>query len=129
VTVQNPAHPGETIIVYGNDFFQVWPPPPIGIPVPSQPLFQVDTSGQLSGLPDLFLQGYPNNPIPGRSCATTTPLSVPFAGLAPGLVGVEQLKIVVPGSQGPGDWPLFFSVVCHDLGEGISSPYVLVPVR
>ena len=27
VTVQNPAHAGETIIVYANDFFPVWPPP------------------------------------------------------------------------------------------------------
>ena len=37
ITVANPARAGETIIAYADDFFDVWPPPPLGLPVPSQP--------------------------------------------------------------------------------------------
>jgi len=37
VTHANPARPGETITVYANDFFTVWPPPPIAVPVPAAP--------------------------------------------------------------------------------------------
>ena len=134
VTTQNPAHTGETIIVYGNDCFQVWPPPPIGIPVPAQPLFQNDT-GVFSGLAGLYLQSYPDSPIPDNSYANTPVLKVSLAGLAQGFTGVEQLNIVIPANQPPGDWPLFFnSGSCPDGSgkcgpEGISGPYVLIPVR
>ncbi|MGO9259082.1 MAG: hypothetical protein ACLQU1_22590 [Bryobacteraceae bacterium] len=44
VTVQSPAHAGETLIVYADDFFLVWPPPPIAVPVGSQPLYQLQTA-------------------------------------------------------------------------------------
>ncbi len=135
VTVQNPAHPGETIIVFGNDFFRVWPPPPIGFPAPAQPLFQFDTSGLYTGLPGLYLQGYPDSPIPDNSYTNTPVLKVLLASLAPGFVGVEQLNILIPAGQPAGDWALFFnSGSCPDGNgkcgpEGISSPYVLLPVR
>jgi uncharacterized protein (TIGR03437 family) len=39
VTPQNPAHAGETIIVYADDFFPVWPSPPAGVPAPQLPLY------------------------------------------------------------------------------------------
>jgi uncharacterized protein (TIGR03437 family) len=135
VTVQNPAHPGETIIVYGDDFFRVWPPPPIGFPAPSPPLFQFDTSGLYTGLAGLYLQGYPDSPIPEDSYTNTPVLKVLLASLAPGFVGVEQLNILIPAGQPAGDWALFFnSGSCPDGSgkcspEGISGPSVLLPVR
>ncbi|HXP86667.1 MAG TPA: hypothetical protein VN841_18195 [Bryobacteraceae bacterium] len=131
VTVQNPAHAGETIIAYANNFFQVWPPPPIGIPVPSQPLFQLNT-GVYPGLNHLVLVG----PMGLQMASRSPDLQILFAGLAPGLVGVEQLNIVIPANQGPGDWALIFSNVppvgsCNplkDCKETDSRP-VYLPVR
>jgi uncharacterized protein (TIGR03437 family) len=106
VTPENPAHAGESIIVYGDDFFQVWPPPPIGFPTPPQPVFQTDAALFVS-LPNLYLGGYGGA---STCCSTRSPaLQVVSAVLAPGLVGVEQFKIVIPTGLEPAlNWPLFF---------------------
>ena len=110
VTLQNPAHAGETIIAYATDFFTVWPPPPIG--------------GCL---------------FPSGSFTDTPALQTSFQGLAPALVGIEQINFVVPAHQQSGDWALFYnSGSCTDgsgykCGSvdviGASSPYVKLPVR
>jgi len=150
VTPQNPAHAGEAIIVYADDFFPVWPPPPVGFPTPQQPLFQILSShlANVRGGPPnyLYLQDYPQPtciPPPagacGQSFANTPALKVTFEGLAPGQIGVEQINFVVPANQAPGDWALFFNEgSCPDgigppdrcaTGGGRSSPYVKLPVR
>jgi hypothetical protein len=58
-------------------------------------------------------------------------------GLAPGMIGVEQINFVVPANQAPGDWALFVNIgscpdgrgnKCHPQGAS-SSPYVKLPVR
>lgn len=142
VTIQNPAHPGETIIAYADDFFQVWPPPPIGFAVPKQPMFE--TTGPAPENYGLYLQDYPIPTIPicggcgGSGSFTHTPaLQVPFQGLAPTLIGVEQVNFVVPAHQQAGDWALFYNYgsctdgrgnACTPLA-GASSPYVKLPVR
>jgi len=129
VTVQNPAHPGEAIVVYADDFFQTWPPPPIAIPTPAQPLFTSAPIGYeryFAG--GLYLQQYPQPDIHGFRVANTPPLQVGFAGLAPGQIGVEQINLVVPANQAPGDWPLFYSNA-NPVHGGNTSPYVLLPVR
>jgi uncharacterized protein (TIGR03437 family) len=149
VTPQNPAHPGEAIVAYADDFFPVWPPPPIGFPVPQQPLFQVlppsvASSNYFVGGPNayLYLQTYPQPVcIIGNGCTNTytdTPaLQVTFEGLAPGMVGVEQINFVVPANQQPGNWALFFNVGSCPSGTGApgscglsgeSSPYAILPV-
>jgi uncharacterized protein (TIGR03437 family) len=138
VTLQNPAHPGETIIAYADDFFPVWPSPPVGFPAPQQPLFQL-LPGVIRGAANhLYLQDYPQLDFKGRSYANTPALQMTFQGLAPGLVGVEQINFVVPVNQQPGDWALFFNIgSCPDGGDppsrcgnfGSSSPYVKLPVR
>lgn len=145
VTQQHPAHPGESIIVYGDDFFFTWPPPPISVPPPQQSRFQIlDASPHLPAY--LYLQTYPQPSScvtpSGSFCspsATNTPaLQVTFQGLASSAVGVEEIHFVVPTNQQPGNWPLFFnSGSCPD-GSGVpgtcgatggsSSPYVLLPV-
>jgi hypothetical protein len=145
VTAQNPAHAGETIVAYATDFFSVWPPPPLGIPVPSQPLFQYDpnlahVSGSFVGGGYFFLQQYPSLDGKGYSVASTPPLVTTFLGLAPGMIGVEQINFVVPSNQAPGNWALFYNVgtcdlngVCESPGffasPASSSPYVLLPVQ
>jgi len=144
VTVQNPAHPGETLIAYADDFFTVWPPPPIGFAAPLHPSFQI------SGTPPtnygLYLQEYPTpiipicgGCVPSGSFTDTPSLEILFQGLAPTLVGIEQINFVVPIHQQPGDWALFFNLgSCTDGsgykcasadGFGSSSPYVKLPVR
>jgi hypothetical protein len=127
VTAQNPAHPGETIIVYADDFFPVWPPPPIGVPTPLQPLYKWGYSGTgdtsyylffgdddyFAG--ELFLQATPTLHLgssqsqPSYSCADTPAVQIAFQGLAPGMIGVEQINFVVPAFQQPGNWALFFN--------------------
>ena len=140
VTTQNPAHPGETIIAYANGFFPVWPPPPIGFPAPLQPLFVA-----INPIPIdngyLFLQTPPQvfppvgGSIPGASCANTPAVQVTFEGLAPGMVGVEQIKFIVPLDQQPGDWTLFFNngtspdgLTCDRVHGSASSPLVKLSV-
>ncbi len=141
VTLQNPAHQGETITAYANDFFPVWPPPPIGFPTPPEPLFEL-LPGAITGIGSPYfpyLQTYVK-PIPQNPAtfyALTPALKVTFQGLAPGMVGVEQISFVVPEHQQPGDWPLFFNVgscpdgsgCCNGCGGSLSSAYVNLPVR
>jgi uncharacterized protein (TIGR03437 family) len=130
VTPDNPAHAGEAIIAYANDFFGVWPPPGVGLPTPLQPLMSfVAGASYPEFTAGLYLQSYPPGPPawpPGGGYTVSTPhLTTTFLGLAPGLVGVEQVNFIVPASQQPGDWPLFFFASPNY----ISKPGVLLPVR
>lgn len=144
VTSQNPAHAGESIIVYADGFFLTWPPPPIAVPVPAQVTFQPDYSLEASP-GSLFLQAYPNpastcapNPGPCVGSLPNTPaLTINFMSLATGSVGVEKINFVVPSNQQSGNWALFFNRCTNGSGlpascggaSGDSSPYVLLPVN
>lgn len=124
VTKENPAHPGETITVYANDFFSVWPPPPVGVPVPETTRYEY--SAELSAAytaPELgydrghlFLEEQPV--LNSRVCAKTPALKVLFKGLAPGRIGMERIDFVVPLRQAPGEWPLFFNMGSPTDGSG-----------
>jgi uncharacterized protein (TIGR03437 family) len=145
VTLDNPAHPGEAIIAFANDFFAVWPPPPIGFPAPDQPVFQIfaSKSRPFYAFDDsyLYLQEYPEiippgvTGFPSGSFTHTPALEITFRGLAPGQIGVEQIVFVVPNNQQPGDWALFFNNgSCPDgsgpcQSHGASSAYAKLPVR
>ena len=146
VTLDSPTHAGETIIVFANDFYQVWPPPPIGVPVPQQTLFQYD-SRLPTGTPNfafdyryLYLQYYPTpiTSIPSRlgdSYPAGQPVQILSRGLVANQIGVEEIHFVVPPDQPPGDWALFFNTCNYtgphscDLLSPRSSSYVLLPVR
>ena len=143
VTHGNPAKPGETITVYANDFFRVWPPPPIGVPVPSaakyenEPEMDAALAGRGDGFEQgrLYLQAYSRSV--DRFCTDTPSLRVLFRGLAPGKIGVQRIDFLVPLNQAPGDWPLFFNIGspadgsgngCRD-NDALSSDYGLLIVR
>jgi uncharacterized protein (TIGR03437 family) len=143
VTTQSPAQPGEPIIAYADDFSRlIWPPPPIAIPVPPQPIFQFPALGPLGAPPNglyLYLQTYPTSgpsfPTGSPTSCTNTPaLQVTFEGLAANMVGVEEIDFVVPTNQTAGNWALFFNIGSNSNGSGCdgnigsSSPYVLLPV-
>ncbi|MCZ2152033.1 MAG: hypothetical protein LC126_30180 [Bryobacterales bacterium] len=119
VTIENPAHAGETITAYGNDLFSVWPPPPIGFSVPQEPRFEysAETTASFSGAANghLYLQEWPTS----DPFVTHTPaLKVLFQGLAVGQIGVQRVDFVVPPDQAPGDWPLFYNVGSCPNGQG-----------
>ena len=93
VTPSNPAHPGETINVYADDIFQVWPEPPVGIPTPSQPVLP-PLPGTFNFL--LYLQTYPGCGADGITgapykCPTNTPpLTTTFLGMATARSGLSR---------------------------------------
>jgi hypothetical protein len=126
VTLDNPAHAGESIIAYGNDIFTVWPEAPVGIPAPAGSLI-ANVPGSFDYL--LYLQSYPGcftPPITGgvTKCPTSTPpLQTAFLGMAPGQVGLQQVTFTVPPNQEQGDWALFFNNTFYQ------TPDVLLPVR
>lgn len=146
VTLQSPAHPGESIIAYADDFFMTWPPPPTAVPPSQQVTYGIDYPFVRS-LGNLYLQTYPTPittcaPSPGPcsgSATNTQALTINSVGLASQMVGVEVINFVVPLTQQPGNWALFFNRGSCPDGSGIpgtcgatsggSSPYVLLPVN
>jgi uncharacterized protein (TIGR03437 family) len=80
-----PAKPGETIVIYGTGWGGVTDTSAIAGEVNTR-ISNLDGSVQ-------FTIG-------------STPAQVAYAGLAPGLVGVDQLNVVVPDSAPNGDLPL-----------------------
>jgi uncharacterized protein (TIGR03437 family) len=121
VTSTSPAHPGEAVIVYATGLGQSDKPQHTGYPPPPNLLSSV------LGPVDLVLAG--------------TQTKVLFEGLAPGLVGVNQINFQVPPSAPAGDLDLKLSLTetgcplgpCQN-GQApqtviITSPSVIIPVR
>ena len=87
VTVSNPVHRGDDLIIYATGLGRTSPEIPVGSPAPFEPLARVlDT-------PVITLGG--------------VALPVSFAGLTPGLVGVYQVNVIVPRSV-----PTGFEIPC-----------------
>jgi uncharacterized protein (TIGR03437 family) len=82
VTPTNPINPGDQIVIYATGLGATSPPVQAGVPAPSRPLAVViDT-------PVVTLGG--------------VALTIGYAGLAPGEVGVYQINAGVPRSVAPG---------------------------
>ena len=77
VTLSNPIHRGDTIVIYATGLGATVPPVPTGFAGPAAPL------AMAAIVPDVTLGG------------VTLPLY--YAGLAPGEVGVYQINALVPG--------------------------------
>jgi uncharacterized protein (TIGR03437 family) len=76
VTASNPVHRGDTLVIYATGLGQTTPAVPAGLPAPS------DTLAGVLVAPKVDLGGMP--------------LTVLFAGLTPGEVGVYQINVTVP---------------------------------
>jgi len=76
VTAANPVHRGDALVVYLTGMGQTWPAVESGAPAPLNPLAQVIDP------PAVTLGGHT--------------LPVTYAGLTPGLVGVNQINVQVP---------------------------------
>jgi uncharacterized protein (TIGR03437 family) len=83
ITKQNPAHPGETILMYVNGLGDVNPPVGDGVPAPSNPLSRAV-----------------NTPIVVVDGEQAT---VGFAGLSPTLIGVYAITFTIPSDIATGD--------------------------
>ncbi len=86
--IARPAHPGETIVLYGVGFGSVTPDPGAGNIVADDNSLILPFQVYFGGMP----------------------AAVSYAGLAPGMIGLYQFNVVVPDTA-PGDAvPLTFSV-------------------
>jgi uncharacterized protein (TIGR03437 family) len=83
ITPQNPAHPGETILLYLTGLGDVIPPVPDGVPAPSDSLTNAVT------LPVAVVDG--------------EQATVGFAGLTPTIVGLYAMTVTIPADIAPGD--------------------------
>jgi uncharacterized protein (TIGR03437 family) len=93
-----PAKPGETIVIYGIGFGAVTPVIPAGE--------IVTQTNQLSSNLQISFGG--------------TPAVVPYAGLAPGFVGLYQFNVTVPSVTASSPVPLTFSL------DGVAGTQTLV---
>jgi uncharacterized protein (TIGR03437 family) len=89
VTPTNPIHPGDQIVIYATGLGATLPSVQAGAAAPSKPLAVVTDT------PVVTLGG--------------VPLTLEFAGLAPGEVGVYQINVAVP----------------HSIAQGMSVPLTI----
>lgn len=123
VTRDDPAHPGDWIIVYGSSIGAVGNPPPSGMPAPLDALSPVLDS---SIVPAFMAQ------------SGTAALQYNYVGLTPGTVGVWQVNLRVPDPQPDGDLRLvmlrtrfcgfFFVIGCGRGNVTEQSASVALPV-
>jgi uncharacterized protein (TIGR03437 family) len=90
VTRQSPAQAGEVVTAYALGLGGVTPSVATGVATPSDQLYPLNW-------PFACYQGRDNGP----------PLDVPFAGLAPGMIGVYQVNIRMPNPLPSGNLLVF----------------------
>lgn len=104
VNAGNPAAEGDALIVLCTGLGEVAPPVAAGSPGPSDPLAVTAT--------------------PVQATLGGVPAAVGFSGLAPGLIGIYQVNLTVPGGIPPGDQvPVILTI-----GDRASPP-VTVSIR
>ncbi len=90
ITSENPARPGETIVVYGSGWGGVDQPQRSGEPAEASPLARTIST--------------PTVRVGGRAASVT------FAGLAPGFVGLYQANVTLAGDTPAGSQTFEFTV-------------------
>lgn len=103
ITTDRPARPGEVITLYATGLGPVRNAPPTGAAAPSNPLATLETTLNVSI---------------GGIAAT----DIPYAGLAPGYVGLYQVNVRVPAGVATGAAEVVLAMV------GSQSRTVRVPV-
>ena len=101
VTGSNPVHPGDVLIIYATGLGQTAPAGQTGLPSPSSPLSSALT-------------------VPVVTLGSAN-LSVLYAGLAPGEIGVNQINVKVPNNV-----PLGLSIPLRIAQGSISTS---IPIR
>ncbi len=103
ISAQNPAAPGDTVVVFATGLGAVSNPPPAGEPASLEAL----------------------SPTPVFATATVAgrPAIVTFSGLAPGFVGLYQVNLVVPMDTPSGDVDIAISM------NGVASNTVKMAVQ
>jgi uncharacterized protein (TIGR03437 family) len=108
-TPSNSASPGSFITIYGTGLGKTYFPPEDGQPARVQPLTLLDLPGVSLGV-----VGYQWSPWVRPS----------WAGFAPGLVGVNQVNVLLPGDSFEG-----CAVPVQVLGGWAESPPVTISIR
>jgi enamine deaminase RidA (YjgF/YER057c/UK114 family) len=108
ITSDQPARAGEIIHLYGSGFGPVTPPVPDGAPASAATVSRTTNPITCGGL---------------DANGSTISLTLLFAGLAPGLTGIYQLDVQLPGNLPVG------SAVQVRCGVGSNSGSIAVPVR
>ena len=105
VTKDNPASPGDVVILYGTGFGQTTPPTPPGLLVvnPAQIVRPQDAEVRLAGAP-------------------LTRDRIFYVGVTPGFAGLYQVNLRIP-EDSPGD-----PDIAINIGSG-QSPVLKLPVR
>jgi uncharacterized protein (TIGR03437 family) len=98
-----PAKPGEAIIIWGTGFGPTTPATPVGVQIPSSPLYYTAT--------------------PVTVAIGGTAASVYAAVLAPGYAGLYQVIVTVPASLANGDYPVVATI------NGTQSPSLTLTVH
>ncbi|MBI4458953.1 MAG: hypothetical protein HY648_02700 [Acidobacteria bacterium] len=89
VTTQNPAQPGEVVVIFGTGLGAVNPPVATGAPAASLHTTTATPTVTIDGLP----------------------AEVQFSGLAPGFVGLNQVNVrIPPGTRSADDIPVVLTI-------------------
>jgi uncharacterized protein (TIGR03437 family) len=110
VTSLAPAYAGEVVTGYALGLGGVTPPVPTGVPTPSDRLYPLDA-------PFACYQGSADH--------AGAPLDVPFAGLAPGMIGIYQVNIRMPDPLSGN----YLALNCGTPGNPYERAGVILPVR
>jgi uncharacterized protein (TIGR03437 family) len=131
VTREQPAHPGETIIVYATGYGQVYPPVGNGDAAPAEPISTPVGSALLSSFIDgpCSLGAY-NSCImkfgKGDVASASETVAAIFGPieLAPGMIAVYRMHIQLPNGLPAGDLQFVYTMrVCTGPFGDCGSPY------
>ena len=133
MTREQPAHPGETIIVYATGYGQVYPPVGNGDVAPAEPISTPLGSSLLSsfihGPCSLGIAGYGlcSMKLGKGDVASASEIVAAIIGpieLAPGMVAVYRTRIQLPNNLPAGDLQFVYTMrVCTGPFGDCGSPY------
>jgi uncharacterized protein (TIGR03437 family) len=99
----DPANSGDTILVYATGLGPVTLPQTDGVPASTTSLAY--------------------DSLTCTASIGSTPVTVPFCGLAPGYVGLWQVNVVIPSALAPADYPLVLTVNGQSSNQAVISVY------
>jgi uncharacterized protein (TIGR03437 family) len=104
VTLSNPIHPGDDLVIYATGLGRTEPEVPVGTSAPFEPLARALNTPKVT--------------------LGSVDVTVYFAGLTPGLIGVYQLNVLIPRSV-----PTGFDIPLRIEQDGINATIAVRVVR